>query len=171
MRLKIIILLALITNLSFAQYGMIDRGSGENLVLSTGRSNLAWIEMNKPERIKEYLSSQTEVDYAKLVESCRMSSEKFPFDNSLPVFFDKDDGTNFYERTYFTKENGEIKYLLQIRIILLIENEVPKVLNIEFREGDKIEKLEEEFAYMKRVGDKLLVPPPPPPPPGLPVKH
>ena len=150
---------------------MIDRGAGEDLVLATGRSTLAWIEMNKPDRINEYLSYRAEVDYLKLEENCRITSEKFPFDNSLPGFFEKDHNSNFYERTYFTKFNGEIKYLLQIHISIILDNDIPKILNIDFREGSDMEKLEEEFVYLERVRSEDFVPPPPPPPPGLPVKH
>ncbi|MFK7812116.1 MAG: hypothetical protein AB8B59_06455 [Maribacter sp.] len=150
---------------------MIDRGSEEQEKLNTGRSAIAWIEMNKPEEIINYLSEDSKVDKSLLASNCKSVSEEFPFEDALPGFFSNDEKNSiWYERTYYKKTNDSINYLLQIYIDLVTENGQSKILNIDFRRGKDIIDRNTEVQRLNRSG-KNGIPPPPPPPPALPIKH
>ena len=150
---------------------MIDRGSEEQEKLNTGRSAIAWIEMNKPEGIINYLSEDSKVDKSLLVSNCKSVSEVFPFEDALPGFFSNDATDSiWYERTYYEKTKDSINYLLQIYIELVTENGQSKILNIDFRRGEDVIDRNTEIQRLNRSG-KNGIPPPPPPPPALPIKH
>lgn len=170
--MRIIFLLALLSFTSNlrGQTFMIDRGSEEVEKLNTGRSAIAWIEMNKPEEIIKYLSKESKVDKALLASNCKSVSEKFPFENALPGFFSNDEKNSiWYERTYYEKSNDSINYLLQIHIELVMENNQSKIFNIDFRRRNEIKDRSIEIEKLKRSGKDWV--PPPPPPPALPIKH
>ena len=169
MRLLPTITLLFISNFLLGQTFMMDRGSMDEEKLNTGRSAIAWIEMNKPDRILEYLSKDNKIDIDSFKTNCKLTSDEFPFDNSLPGFLASDEkDAIWYERTYYQKSGEEIQYLLQIYIDLVWEDERSKIVNIEFRRNKQIEPRDTEFNLLNRIGE---IPPPPPPPPALPVKH
>jgi hypothetical protein len=166
----ILIFLSFTSNL-LGQTFIIDRGNEEQEKLDTGRSVISWIEMNKPDKIFNYLSKDSKVDKSLLVSNCKSVSEKFPFEDALPGFFSNDQQNSiWYERTYYKNTNGSINYLLQIYIELVTENGQSRVLNIDFRRKNYIIDRNTEIQILNRSG-KDGIPPPPPPPPALPIKY
>ena len=171
MRIIFILIFLSFTSNLLGQTFMIDRGSEEQEKLNTGRSAIAWIEMNKPEEIINYLSEDSKVDKSLLASNCKSVSEEFPFEDALPGFFSNGAKDSiWYERTYYKKTKDSINYLLQIYIELVTENGQSKILNIDFRRGEDVIDRNTEIQRLNRSG-KNGIPPPPPPPPALPIKH
>lgn len=171
MRIILLIVFLNLSIISHSQVFVIDRGSEEIEKLNTAVSTLAWMEMNKPDKIKEYLSQDSKVDLTNLEMECNYVSENFPFDDVIPVFFSNNEKDFlWYQRTYYKKTEKDIEYLFQIHIRLLIEEGKSKIANIKFLRNDKIEDINEYVAKLEIMG-KNFIPPPPPAPGGLPVKH
>lgn len=110
--MRIIFLVALLnfTVKSLGQVFVIDRGSEEIEKLNTAVSALAWMEMNKPDRIMEYLSRDSRIDHAFLERECNYISENFPFEDGIPGFVsNKEKDLLWYQRTYFRKSEKEFE--------------------------------------------------------------
>ncbi|MDC6367185.1 MULTISPECIES: hypothetical protein [Flavobacteriaceae] len=170
MRILFLIALLNFTIKSYCQVFVIDRGSEEIEKLNTAVSALAWMEMNKPDRIIEYLSKNSKINHALLQKECNYISENFPFDEGIPGFIsNKEKDFLWYQRTYFRKSEEEFEYLFQIQIELVDENGDSKISSIEFRRNVNIENIDGDASKLERKDSSFI--PPPPAPAGLPIKH
>lgn len=169
MRTKLFIILLLIVSLTFSQKRSIDKGGGDWKQLNLAVSTLDWIEQNQPEKILNFLSSKTNIEGKLLKKNCKYVSQNFGYhEGKPPSYVNSKDTTLWYERTYLEKLKDGPKYLFQICIYLVIENNVTKIDKIEFRRNENIIPRNEEWS--KVVNWDNNTPPPPPPPPGLPKK-
>jgi len=154
---------------AYGQIERIDKGNGDFQNLSAATTAIQWIEKGEVGKLNQLFSKDLRIDAEYLKEKCDYVFKNFGFEEgTYPMSFNDNVGKDlWYDRTYFKQsENNEIEYLFQISIKLArIENGI-KIIDIQFREKDKIEVRDKEIAKMKKGldDDGFPVAPPPPPP-------
>ncbi|MCB9033132.1 MAG: hypothetical protein H6553_04790 [Chitinophagales bacterium] len=132
----VLILLILIYGISISKTIVFDRCQGNKQDLFYAHFALEFITMNKPNSLKSLASKNFKIDSLSLANECLYTKTNFPYTPfSNPSCFYLDNNSNqWYERTYFEiNSEGIVKYLFQIQIYLIKENDLPKILDIQFR--------------------------------------
>lgn len=150
---------------SFAQVHSIDKGNGDWNDLSVGVTAVEYIENNRLTELYSLFATEYKPDSTALVKQSENIAANFGLRaNSLPpTFLSTDSSGLWYERTYYQRVNLEVVYVLQLFIQLEVRDEQVVVTQIEFREGESIERRDDELSLLGKVDENN--PPPPPPPP------
>ena len=161
MKNTLILILILLSSLSVqAQIRAIDRSSGNSTQSGQGLELLVWMQQNKPEKILSRMAKDAKINKKELKKYCEEISAKDPFKDAYPGTFPVKDNNLWYERTYYSKSDSNIEYILQIYIQLVEEGNEMKIKGIQFRENNLIVP---PVTEIERKYSSTLPPPPPPP--------
>jgi hypothetical protein len=105
-------------------------------------------------------------DTSGLANRCKKINEEYGKVPASVCFYKREPGSIWYERTYFSKDQEIIEYLLQILVIFKMSDKGLEIDEIIYKTGDEIIHRElEVIERTKKVDDNN--PPPPPPPMGF----
>jgi hypothetical protein len=156
---------------SFGQVISIDRANGNLVALKTGVTALKLIEQNKPDLLVKYFSIAYKPGSEWIENHCIYVSETFQYEENMsaPCFCKETKrGGYWYERTYYKKIDSQTDYQFQIYVRMMMVDKEIKIVGMEFRNKEKIQRIDKEIKELEKVDGSH---PPPPPPPASLLEH